>query len=512
MWVRLGVLAAASMVMSRPAAAEWMRAETPHFVVYADASEVAIRKQASDLELFDAALRRFQRVADTADSQHNKVTVFVVPSVEAVQRLGRQANIAGFYQPRVSGSVAFTPKAGDSDYDYALSPRVVLFHEYAHHFLLGNFTAAIPAWFSEGYAEFAGTAAINDSSVTLGGAANHRAYGLQSGRQLSAAELFAPPARMSDGELDYLYGRGWLLTHLVLFDKARRQQFATYLDLLNRGTPSAQAATQAFGNLRNLDRALDEAQSARLTGYVIQRSALPSPTIAVRPLSPGERALISYRMESTRGVDDRTAKPLFARARLGAAPYPTNAVAQGWLAEMAYDAGEDAAAEAAADAALAVDASNSQALLYKARVHLRRALKGGSADRWKEARSWILKANRANTDDAAALLLFYESFGMAGETPSPGAISGLYRVVALAPQDESARFLAARQLLIDNDLDTARAVLRPLAFSPHQRRDNPAAKLLAALDSGKTGPAALKALEDAAKSEGDAKGATGGGS
>ena len=113
-WVVAGILAGAA-VAPMTAAAEWMRAETPHFVVYADAAEPAIRKQATDLELFDAALRRFQRVADSEDARQNKVTVFVLPSLDAVQRLGRQGNIAGFYQPRVSGSVAFTPRAGDGD-------------------------------------------------------------------------------------------------------------------------------------------------------------------------------------------------------------------------------------------------------------------------------------------------------------------------------------------------------------------------------------------------------------
>ena len=386
-----------------------------------------------------------------------------------------------------------------SDTGFALSPRIVLFHEYAHHFLLGNFTAAIPAWFSEGYAEFASTAAITDRDVTLGGAANHRASGLQSGRQLSAAQLFEPPARMTEQETDYLYGRGWMLTHLVLFDQARRQQFGRYLDLLNHGTDSQPAAAQAFGDMRQLDRDLDTAQSRRLTGLTILRTALPAPTVQLRRLTAGERALIDYRIQSTRGVDDRAAVALFARARVAAAPFVADAAAQGWLAEMAYDAGDDAAAEAAADAALTADPAPSQALLYKARVHLRRAMKGGPADRWREARGWILRANRANPDDAAALLLFYESFGMAGEAPSPGAINGLYRVVVLAPQDGSARFLAARQLMIENDVEAARAVLRPLAYSPHGAKDNLAGRLLAALDGGKTGPAALRALEDAAK-------------
>ena len=487
-----------------PARAEWMRAETSHFIVYADADEPAIRKQAADLELFDAALRKFQGVADTEDSRSNKVTVFVLPTMEAVQRLLRNPNVAGFYVPRASGSIAFTSREGDGDggSGFDLSPRIVLFHEYTHHFLLGSFAYAIPAWFSEGYAEFASTAAITDAGVTLGAAANHRAEGLRSGRQLTAAQLFDPPAHMTGEETDYLYGRGWLLTHLVVFDPTRRQQFNKYLGLLNHGTPSGQAAAQAFGDLRRLDHDLDDAQSRPLTGRRIPRADLPMTAPRLRPLTAGERAMIGLRIESTRGVDTRTAATLFARARVAAAPFARDAVAQGWLAEMAYDAGDDAASEAAADAALAVDPNLSQALLYKARVHLRRAGKSTAANRWTEARSWILRANHANSNDATALLLYYESFAMAGEQPTPGAVDGLYRVQVLAPQDESVRFLVARQMLMENDVAAARGVLRPLAFAPHSVKDNPASRLLAALDSGKTGPAAIQALDDAAKLKG----------
>ena len=111
-----------------PAAAAWMKASTPHFNVYADAKEATLRKQAAELELFDAALRRFQNVPDTPDARHNKVTVFVLPSKAAVQKLIGRESVAGFYLPRVEGSVAFTPREDeDGGGINALSPRIVLF-------------------------------------------------------------------------------------------------------------------------------------------------------------------------------------------------------------------------------------------------------------------------------------------------------------------------------------------------------------------------------------------------
>ena len=52
-----------------------------------------------------------------------------------IRQLCQCENVAGFYQPRVSGSVAFSGRMRASD--RADMGQVVLFHEYAHHFLLG---------------------------------------------------------------------------------------------------------------------------------------------------------------------------------------------------------------------------------------------------------------------------------------------------------------------------------------------------------------------------------------
>lgn len=231
-----------------------------------------------------------------------------------------------------------------------------------------------------------------------------------------------------------------------------------------------------------------------LPATMIRAATLGEPGVTSRPLTPAEAALIGLRMESTLGVPRRAAPGLLARARAAIATLPTDAVAQGWLAEMAYDAGDDFAAEQAADAALAMDATSSQALLYKARVLLRRAaVRKADAAAWTAARQPILRANRADHDDAAALALFYQSFVDQQATPSAGAVAELYRAVVLAPQDRSLRFQAARRKLIDGDVDAARALLRPLAFDPHAGGDNRATKLLALLDTGARGQAALDA-------------------
>lgn len=491
-WAAGMVLAAWAGIAAAPASAEWLRAQTPHFVVIENAPEAAVREDATQLEQFDNALRHlFPPPESDVPASANRVTVYVAPSVAAVQRLYGSGgdHIYGFYTPRADGSVAFTPRrAPDQQGDNALKPRIVLFHEYTHHFLLGSYAAAYPGWFSEGFAEFASTARFDKTGVMIGVAAQHRAYDLLEGPGMSVERLFALDGRkLSDTDEYALYARGWLLTHYLIFNPTMRAKFGAYLTALNRGTPSMVAARAAFGDLKQLDRDLAAyLRRSKIPGILIPYDKLPAVTVDLRPLSDGERALIGLRMTSTRGVSDTTAKPLFAQAAPIAAHYPGDAVAQGWLAEMAYDAGDDAASEAAADRALAADPRQIQALLYKARVHLRRAMQAKATDPavWKEARSWIVKANRVDPDSAPTLELFYQSFLMAHQRPSESASIGIRRAQQIVPQAPGLRFAAASDYMLHHQPQPAREVLRPLAYDPHAGADNAAAKMIAAIDAG----------------------------
>lgn len=498
-----GVMAAALAVgVALPAQAEWYQATSKHFIVYANDNADVVQKQAEQLERFDGAIRLIRGLDDDAADASNKLTVYVVASDAAVQRLFGTGgkNIAGFYDGRASGSVAFTPgrnRGGDpSD---SLDPQIVLFHEYAHHVLLGHQNLAVPRWYAEGFAEFMSTTRFDKDFFWIGAPAQHRAYTLLLGQGMSAEKLFAADRRkLSEAETSELYARGWLLTHLVALDPTRRSQFATYLTLFNQGVPSVEAATKAFGDLKALNKEMNARLSAsKLPALKLGNDRLPKPDVTLRPLRPGEKAMIALRMRSDRGVNRTTAQPILEEATPIAAKYADDPVVQGWLAEMALDAGRYDAAEAAADRALALDPKSTQALVYKAQVHLRRAREAHVTDPavWKEARSWLLKANKLDNNDAYALTLYYSSFGMAREKPTANAKAALMQAYLLVPQDESLGFAYGVQSLLDGKTAEARAALAPLAYSPHASADNPAARLLAQLDAGKTGTAALSGAQ-----------------
>src|SRR3546814_12057873 len=89
---------------------------------------------------------------------------------------------------------------------------------------------------------------------------------------------------------------------------------------------------------------------------------------------------------------------------------------QAWLAEIEFDAENFAAAEAAADRAIAADPKEIAAWIYKGRAQIAAAVTANSADPsvWSEERRSLATAHHLDPDHPGPLILFYESFGGQG--------------------------------------------------------------------------------------------------
>jgi hypothetical protein len=487
------ILAAALLGMVTPAQAAWHEAKSKHFVVYSDDNPKQLQSLASKLEQFDVAVRALRKMDDPPISPSARLTVFVVRDIAEVRRLhggGRSSNVAGFYIPRSSGSIAIVPEVADLGMD-SFNALTVFFHEYAHHLMYEQMSQTVPRWFSEGFAEFFSTAKFErDGSILIGVSPAHRSFGVFTNAGISYSQLLTGEydQKLDGSEAESLYGRGWLLAHYLTFAPARQGQLSNYMSRLARGEKAPAAAAAAFGDLKKLESDVSRyISNSRLDAKRVKSDAATLGQITVRQLTPGEAEMMPIRIRSKVGVDQKTAPDVLTRARRVAQAFPKDELVAVSHSEASLDARDHATAIAAATLAIELNPQSVEARLMRGRALLARAAAGPSkAADLNAARADFIAANRIEPEHPEPLRAYYESFVRAGQAPNKGAISGLHYAAVLAPADRSLRWLSAQQYLIDGDRENGRATLAPLAFDPHGGRlAAEAGKVVDLIDSGK---------------------------
>ncbi|UUR08393.1 tetratricopeptide repeat protein [Sphingomonas glaciei] len=493
---RLFIAVAVALFAGSPAVAAWHEARTKHFIIYSEQRPAELKSYAERLERFDAAVRKVRGYADPPLTDGARLTIFDLPSVAAVRKLlPRQMNAAGFYIPRASGAVAFVSRK-DLAAGQTLDSDQLLQHEYTHHLMLTDPNSPLAAWLVEGTAEFFGTAVVEkNGNVKIGFPPQGRQTTILRDLGFSAGDLLSGARARTDMERSSIYAKGWLLTHYLAFNQARSGQLSRYLDGLARGEPAATAAQTAFGDLKQLDREID--LYATKTFPALEVPAGAPEAVAIRPLTPGESAILPVRIRVDRGLRPADVEGVAAQAREIAGSHPEDPAVQAALAEVELSARRYWPAITAADKALARDPKNIGAMITKGRALLDEARgKGGSAD-YTEVRRWLIRANRADTENAEPLYLFYQSFVVAGQKPTPDAIKGLYYAHLLAPHDMGLRFNVVRQRLTDGEIPAALRSFAPIVANPHidiEKRP----KLLEALQKmqARDAAGALAAIEE----------------
>lgn len=497
-WLERLLCTLALVLAGTPAHAEWHEARSEHFIVYADQAPEELREFSQRLERFDRAARTVMRMKDPPLTDSNRLTVFVVNNLYAIEKLAGDYGVAGFYIPRAAGSVAFVPKkAGSKKQKWDLHAEAIFFHEYAHHLQLQHSDLALPSWVTEGFAEFFGPTQLrDDGGVVLGVPPAYRANDLFNYSDLSIEEMLGADTSIDGIEYALTYGRGWLLTHYLTFSDSRRGQLDLYVAKIQQGLPPIEAARAAFGDLNRLNKELHGyLRQKKLPHLILSSRQVSTGAVNVRRLAAGEAAMMGVHMRSKRGATRKTAEAIASDARKIAGRFPKDPFVLAALAEAEFDAANYEAAEAAAGRALAAEPNGLRALLYKGRARMELVRRSPGGADWSEIRSWFRKANKIDPELAEALLLFYESYVIAGARPTTNAIDGLLYSLALAPQDQLLRVTVVRQMLVDGRMQEARRYFAPFAFQPHYDRKwrEAAAKTMAAVSSGE-GPTALMHL------------------
>jgi tetratricopeptide (TPR) repeat protein len=510
------LLAIIALLAAAPAQAEWWEARTDHFIVYSESSAADAKVFAERLERFDGALRSLQNSKFApVNSDAQRLTVYRFGDIDDIGRLAGGGGVAGFYIPRLGGSVAFSPaKSGlrersliRRDRRTNLDPQSVLFHEYAHHFMFQHFPAAYPTWYIEGFAETAATIEFRpDGSFHLGNPPQYRSDMLLSGMlPVTATSMLTSTDKPDFFDVFGNYTVGWLLNHYLTFEPSRQGQLTKYLRLINDGTDPSAAARQAFGDLRQLDRDLARYKtSGRLLGADVRPGNYVVPKVTMRKLDADEEAIMWVRIRSKRGVSRKTSPDVARDARAIAQKYPQSFAVQLALAEAELDTKSYAAAEAAVDRALALNPNSVEAMLIKGQVYLDR----GKQDKalLPTARPWFAKAYKADPQHPAPLVYNYLTYFHQGGQIPESALIGLERAYDLALYDASLRLILARQLIAEKKGPLARQVLRPLALSPHEsKRAKAMHEVVALIDANRLDEAYSKLASEMKRIEDDAE-------
>ena len=460
----------AALALPSTAHAAWQEAKSKHFIIYGDQKPEELLQFAERLERFDQAVRHVRGMDDPALTDAARLNIYVLRNEYSVGRLAGNRSVAGFYNARASGAVAFVPRKSSGDNRiWDLDAEAIFFHEYAHHLQLQFASGAIPSWMVEGFAEFFATADVkDDGSVIIGRPPQYRAWSLFMSDALSLEQMLGGTYRkLRNEQVGELYGEGWLLTHYLNFNAARKGQLAKYYNAIQQGQPALDAGKAAFGDLSTLNRELEKYKRGKIGAVVVDAKDLSIGPIAIRPLGPGEAAIMDVNIRSTRGVSEETAPSVAADARKIAAAYPNDPFAQAVLAEAEFDAKNYAEAESAADRALAANPNNVHALIYKGQAQMALAEANPDKADWKAIRGWFTKANKLDTENAEPLMLYYQTYVHQGAKPTKNAVNALLYAAALAPLDTELRLMAVRQLLNEEQPAKAKDLFAPLAYRPH---------------------------------------------
>ncbi|MDR0780750.1 MAG: hypothetical protein LBF16_08660 [Pseudomonadales bacterium] len=485
------LLIGTALLLSPLSFAAWREAKSEHFVIYADESERNLRAFSEKLERYHQAMTIIFPSRTSTPSPSNRLTIYVVSNDRQVRKLfGNTAAsdfVSGFYIPRAGSSSAFIPSVNSKSSGAVSESEMILMHEYAHHFMFENLNSMVPPWFVEGFAEyFAAVTFERNGNVILGGPDNLRAHEFVNPdiRQIGIEELLdsaTHAAQRRKSFYDNFYVRSWSLFHYLYSDEAGKGKMVDYLNRLNRGENELDAARAAFGDLAALDQTLGRYLRGQILSWRIPSTALSFAPIAIRELNPAEAASLAVRMQSKRGVDpNETAKAaaIAQEARELAVKYPNEPEVLAALAEAESDAGNDAAAIAAADKALALNPTHINALIQKGYALTRSANASGNAEDWAKVRTHFLNVNKIEADHPIPLIYFYLSYVNQGMAPTQNAIDGLEWALQLAPYDASLRLTTARAQMAQRHYQQAIQTLSVLAFNPHNDGDNPALALL----------------------------------
>jgi tetratricopeptide (TPR) repeat protein len=296
----------------------WVEVRSPNFIVVSNAGEKQARKTAVQFEQIRDVFRRSLAVAGAHPSP--LITILAVKDEDSMHALLPDYWSKGHVHP--SGiffswmSQFYGAVRLDSQQQ---NPYETIYHEYYHSLTLPYFPN-LPLWVSEGLADFFGNTEISSDHARMGLPDEALVYELHHGFMPLDA-LFKvdhnSPFYNETNKTGIFYAESWALIHylMVADHESHKQTLMNYLDALNSGASQDDAATKAFGNLKQLETNLKHYTDGSTFTYLKgpPPAAIPDSDLHARELSDAEVDAVKGGFFATRSRTQE-ARPLLEEA------------------------------------------------------------------------------------------------------------------------------------------------------------------------------------------------------
>jgi tetratricopeptide (TPR) repeat protein len=261
LFLALLVLATA-LAPARDKTENWIEVRSPHFTVITNSNEKQGRRVADQFErmrsVFHVAFPKLQI------DPGSPIIVLAIKDEKDFKALEPEAYLAkgslklgGLFLRAPDKNYVLMRLDAEGEHPYA-----VVYHEYTH-LLTSKAAEWMPLWLNEGLAEFYQNSEIREKDVSLGEPSGENLLWLRQNRLLPLATLFTvdekSPYYHEENKGSIFYAESWALVHYIQIkdhqDKTNRM--GQYAELLIQKVDSVTAATRAFGDLKQLQSALE---------------------------------------------------------------------------------------------------------------------------------------------------------------------------------------------------------------------------------------------------------------
>ncbi len=459
-------LAALTLLTAGPARAEWLRAETEHFVIIGDTGRGTITEYARKVERFHSMLALF-RPPEQSDLVAPKLWIYLADGRAEMRQIwpSIREGVAGFYS-RNDDRIFAVVDTNNEDSDNTL------FHEYGHHYMFQYHNAAYPGWFVEGFAEYFAPSEMGIRRVRYGLYRPGRIYSLEDTNgwvpmeDVLRSRLTGNSVRRGAA----YYAQAWLLTHYMLGEPARRAQMSAYLDAVARGEEPVEALATHIGRTPDeLGREMRSYLSRGITVYTLQQ-ALPQAEVTVTSLPRSTGDVVWLDLRSARPLGD-DGPALVVQAQAAAARHPGDRLPAVVLAKLQRETEDLDGARRTLEPVLATFPEDTEARWLMAMILIEQAdaTEDDAARRLltRQARSHLAAAYEADPLDYRIYLALLKNRRGAPDFPSDNDVIIAESAWRLAPQIGTTAFEAAQLMMHKERYLEAAYILTPLANNPH---------------------------------------------